>query len=398
MKYVLLCIIALSISVGPTRSAEKKSKSPNIGAASAILTDVVTGQIFYSRNAHVRRPMASTTKIMTAVIVIENCDLDDIVTASERAAQTPFTSLNLKPGEQVRVKDLLYAMLIRSANDAAVALAEHVGGTVEGFAQMMNDKAVLIGAKNTHFVTPNGLYAPGHYSTAYDLALITRYALRIPVFNDIIAAKSKKIERSVNQKDLVVQSSSRFMKYYIGADGVKSGYIKQAGYCYVGSATRGGWRLVSVVLKSPDSQADTKALMDYGFGNYRRIVLGSPDRPVAKVPIAGGSSRLDVVPSERIHVAVKTGNADKARTEIKLDEHIYAPVRKGAKVGSITAYVGGKPVATVDLEAASDVEESVVSTVWPWARAIGLLSMISIGVASGRTAAKSSVGGRRRVS
>lgn len=402
MKYVLLLIAAISFSLGPVGAADVKAQpkpsAPVLQAPYAILTDAVTGQILYSKNAHIRRPMASTTKIMTAILVIENARMDDTVTASKRASEVPFTSLHLKPGEQMKVKDLLSALLIRSANDTAVALAEHVGGTVEGFAQMMNDKAKEIGAKDTHFVTPNGLYVPGHYTTAYDLALITRYALRLPIFNEIVATQSKRIDRSINKQDVLVQTSSRFLKRYEGADGVKSGYIKQAGYCFVGSATRGGWRLVSVVLKSTDSQIDTAALMDYGFSNYQRLILGTPGQPVAKVSVSGGKDELEVVPSQQLHVAVKAGNAASARVEKQLDEHIYAPVRKGAKVGTITAYVDGKPVTTVDLEAANDVDETVVSVLWPWVRSMGLIGTLSIGVACGRAVAKGSGGGRCRIS
>ena len=370
--------------------------APAVKAESAILTDAVNGQILYGKNAHLRRPMASTTKIMTAIIVIENCGMDDIVTASESASKAPFTSLHLKPGEQVKVRDMLAALLIRSANDAALALAEHVGGSEAGFAQMMNDKARQIGATDTHFVNPNGLYAPGHYSTVYDLALIARYALRLPILNELAAARSKTIERSLNKKDVVVWTRSKFLKNYQGADGVKSGYTKQAGYCFVGSATRDGWRLVSVVLKSTDSQPDTTALMDYGFNNYERVVLAVPERPVQKVVVRGGAAELEVVPSQELHVAVKAGESGLARAEVKLDD-LSAPIRKGEKVGTMTAYVAAEPVSTVDLQAAYDVRETAVSAAWPWARAIGLLGMIAIGVACGRTAAKSSGNGRRRL-
>lgn len=392
-KHILWIIIAVSLGAGPVGAAEQ----PKILAESAILTDAVTGQVLYSKNINVKRPMASTTKIMTAIIALENCDLNEIVTASANATKTPYTSLNLRPGEQVKVKDLLNALMIRSANDAAVALAEHVGGTVSGFAQMMNDKAKLIGAKNTNFVTPNGLHDAAHYSTAYDLALITRYALRMPDFNKIVITQSAMVDRSINKKDLLVQSRSKFLKNYIGADGVKSGYIKQAGYCYVGSATRDGWRLVSVVLKSNDSQAETTVLMDYGFKNYRRLVLADKNRPVQKVSVTGGSAKLEVVPTERVHVAVKPNETGLAKTEVKLDE-IHAPIRKGDKVGTITAYVAGKPVVTVDLAAAHDVDESLISATWPWVRSIGLLAMLTIGAACGRTTAKSYGYGRSRLS
>jgi D-alanyl-D-alanine carboxypeptidase (penicillin-binding protein 5/6) len=341
--------------------------------------------------------MASTTKVMTAILVIEHCNMDDVVIASKNASLVPFTSLHLKPGEKVKVKDLLTAMLIRSANDTAVALAEHVAGSVPAFAKMMNDKAKEIGAKDTHFVTPNGLYAPGHYTTAYDLAMITRYALRLPEFNEIICTTSKRIDRSINTQDILIQNKSKFLKNYEGADGVKSGYIKQAGHCYVGSATRNGWRLVSVVLNSPESQADTAALMDYGFARYQKVVLARPDEPLEKISVHGGESELDVVPEREVHVAVLPGQESLAKIDKQIDD-VHAPVKKGDKVGTISAYVGDRKVTTIDLRAAEDVGESTASIAWPWVRTIGFLAMLSIGVACGRTAAKSVGNGRSRLS
>ncbi|MEN6520543.1 MAG: D-alanyl-D-alanine carboxypeptidase family protein [Armatimonadota bacterium] len=396
-KHILWLIIVVALGVGPAYANDGAAAQPKIQAASAILTDAVTGQILYAKNIHAKKPIASTTKIMTAILVLENCDLHETVTASKTASETPFTSLHLQPGEQASVDDLLHALMIRSANDTAVALAEHVGGTVSGFVQMMNDKAKIIGTTDTHFVTPNGLHAPGHYSSAYDLALITRYALRNPEFNKIIATRRTRIDRSINKQDVLVYTKSKFLLHYPGADGVKSGYIKQAGYCYVGSATRNGWRLVSVVLKSSDSQAETAALMDYGFKNYQMLVLADKGQPVRRVPVKGGKDELEVVPAERLQVAVRLNEADQATTKIDLNE-IHAPVRKGDMVGTMTAYIGSKPIASVDLKAAQDVNESIAFAAWPWVKTVSLLTMLTLGVVCGRTSAKSHGNGRSRLS
>lgn len=398
MKYVLLLLFVVSSTISPALAADKPVAAPQVNAESAVLVDAVTGQVLYEKNARVKRPMASTTKIMTAILVIENAGMNDVVTASKRASEVPYTSLHLKPGEKVKVIDLLRALMIRSANDSAVALAEHVGGSVEGFVKMMNQRAKELGAYDTKFANPNGLYAPGHYSTAHDLAIFTRHALRYEVFNQIVSTTSVRIERSINKQDVLVKTSSRFIKNYEGADGVKTGYIKQAGYCFVGSATRGGWRLLSVVLKSPDSQVDTTALMDYGFRNFERVILGTPEKSVTRVPVRGGKMELEVVPSRVLHAAVKSGDRNSVRTDVNIDREIYAPVKKGDKIGTITAYVNDTPVATVDLKAASDVEQTMISTTWPWIRTVTLLAMISIGVAGGRAAAKGTGGGRRRLS
>ncbi|MCL5105237.1 MAG: D-alanyl-D-alanine carboxypeptidase, partial [Armatimonadetes bacterium] len=245
----------------PAKQA-KPGPLPDVKGASAVLMDASSGQVLYAKNPDVRRSNASTTKIMTAILIMEHCKLSDKITASKNASETPFTSLHLKPGEKITVLDLLTGMLIRSANDAAVAAAEHIAGSVPKFAAMMNKKAAEIGCKNTHFVTPNGLYAPGHYSSAYDLCLMARYALRYQLFNDIVRTRKYALtSRSMNKADMVVFSKCKFLRNYPGADGVKSGYTKQAGYCYVGSATRNGWRLVSAVLKSNNAGADTAAMM-----------------------------------------------------------------------------------------------------------------------------------------
>jgi serine-type D-Ala-D-Ala carboxypeptidase (penicillin-binding protein 5/6) len=400
MKYVSLAILALMFSISSSFAMDSQvlvpaATNPNVGAESSILVDATTGQVLYEKNDHAKRPIASTTKIMTAILVIEHAKLDDVVIASKRASMEPFTSLHLVPGEKMKVHDLLEALLIRSANDTAVALAEHVGGSVEHFADMMNAKAKEIGANETHFITPNGLYVPGHYSTAYDLAIMARYAMRYPIFNEIIAMRRTRIERSINTQDVLVRTSSKFMKNYEGADGVKSGYIKQAGHCFVGSATRGGWRLLSVVLKSPNSAVDTESLMNYGFGNFERIVLSSPYKPVDKVAINGGKSRLDIVPALQLHAIVRRGESSLARSTTQINDKLYAPIRKGEKVGTMTAYVGDKAVAIVDLDAAESVDQTIASRTWPWVRAMMLAAMISIGVAGGRAASKSNGLGRR---
>ena len=241
-------------------SVERLTNPPKIEAHSGVLMDPVSGQVLYSKNPHARLPMASTTKIMTAILLIEHCEMTDEITASKNASETPYTSLHLKPGEKISANDLLIGLMVRSANDAAVAAAEHVSGSVAGFAELMNKKAKEIGCKNTHFVNPNGLYDKNHYSSAYDLCLMAKYAMQYPVFNEAVNTRKHLLStRTLNKEDLAVFSRHYFMKNYPYADGIKSGYVKQARYCYVGSATRDGWRLIATVLKSENSGKDTIA-------------------------------------------------------------------------------------------------------------------------------------------
>lgn len=341
---------------------------PSLTAISAVLVDASTGQVLFAKNPHLRRPNASTTKIMTAILLIENCGMSQRIKASRNASQTPFTSIRLQPGETITAKDLLLAMMVRSANDAAVAAAEHVAGNVSKFARMMNAKAKEIGCRNTHFVTPNGLPAKGHYSTAYDLCLITRYAIRYPVFNEAANTRSCVLaSRTMNRKDLYLSTKSKFLANYPGADGIKSGYVKEAGYCYVGSATRNGWRLVSAVLKSDNASQETAALMDYAFDNFEPITVARKGETFARAEVSGGSSRtVPVAPSEDFHVVVPKHRPDYSTRCEFVD--LRAPVARGAAAGTLIATVGGREVARVTLRAAEAVEISFARKVWGVAR------------------------------
>jgi D-alanyl-D-alanine carboxypeptidase (penicillin-binding protein 5/6) len=370
-------------------SAVTAGPAPAIKAASAVLMDADTGQVIYAVEPHVRRPNASTTKIMTAILFIEKCPMDAIVKVKKDATSTPYTSLNLRPGEQICAKDLLIGMMVRSANDAAVVIAEHVAGSVRKFAKMMNRKAKALGCRNTHFVTPNGLYSKGHYSSAYDLCVITRYALRYPIFNEVIAIRKHVIDsRSINKKDLVVINRSKFLRDYEGADGVKSGYVKQAGHCYVGSATRGGWRLLSAVLKSDNASRDTATLMDYGFNHFEPVTVVAANEPCADVEVAGG-----------LHQKVSVGTKADFRVVVpKLQRHVTtrfkfqpvtAPIEKGDRVGQVVAIVNGAAVATADLFALQDVSVCLGRRVWSWMGSAGVaLICLFAGIRYGTALAK----------
>ena len=376
-------------------STARPPSPPDVDAASVVLMDAATGQVLYSKNPHVRRPNASTTKIMTAILLIEHCKMTDKVRVSPKACQTPFTSLHLKPGEQISVRDLLVGMMVRSGNDAAVAAAEHVAGSVAKFAALMNKKAVEIGCKNTHFVNPNGLYAKGHYSSAYDLCLMARYAFRYPVFNEAVRTQKHVLDsRTVNRKDLAVFSRSKFMKYYPGADGVKSGYVKQAGYCYVGSATREGWRLVSAVLKSDNSNLDTMVLMDYGFTNFEPVIVAQAGADLATAQVRGGAAaEVPIAPASDLRVAVpKHGARVTTRCET---QPLTAPVSKGTKVGTVVASVNGVDICRVDLLATQDVDIGFIQKAWIWTRTCGVV-IVCLVLGGKYGAALTKAPGRRR--
>lgn len=377
----------------------KLAPAPTVEAASAVLMDPETGQVIYSKNPHKRLQNASTTKIMTAILLIENCGMTDKITASKNAAQTQYTSLHLQPGEQINAKDLLFGMLIRSANDAAVAAAEHISGSVDKFAKLMNAKAKEIGCTDTHFVTPNGLYAKDHYSSAYDLALMAKYALKYPIFAEAVNTRKYELSsRTKNKKDMVVFSHHMYMRKYPYADGIKSGYIKQARYCYVGSATKNGWRLISAVLRSEHSADDTIALMNYGFDNFQKVAVVQAGRPVTHAEVTGGAApAVAVAPLKDIAVVVPRTGA-KVVTKLEIKDNVEAPVAKGAQLGTIAAMLDGREITKTQLRAVEPVQISVLGSIWSWMRSWGVVILcLMVGGKYGTALAKNPRRRRRRV-
>lgn len=369
----------------------------SLDALSAVLMDADTGVVLYEKDPHKRLPNASTTKIMTAILLIEHCDMTDRIEAGKNACDTPYTSLHLKVGETITAKDLLTGMLVRSANDASVAAAEHIAGSTESFAAVMNAKAASLGCKDTNFVTPNGLHDPNHYSSAYDLCLMARYALRYPVFNEAVQTRKYQLSsRTINKEDLCVFSHNKFLRGYPGADGVKSGYTKQARTCYVGSATRDGWRLVSAILGSPNANGQTALLMDYGFNNFKPRRIVGANQKCGDVEVKGGRQRqVDALASKELTVpAAKKGS----KIETKLDFiPLEAPIARGASVGRMIAIVDGRQAASVGLKAGQDVGISLQRRAISILKGCGALVACLIVGGYGRKIAKSARRRRRRL-
>lgn len=391
-----LCVLWIAAAISPTLAAPAP---PKISAESAIVVDAVSGKVLYEKHCRQRRPPASTTKIMTAILALENGHMCDKVCASQNASKTQFSSLHLKPGEQLPMRDLLYGLLLRSGNDAAVCIAENVAGSESKFVERMNKKAREIGAKDTHFVNPHGLHDPKHYSTAYDLALIARYAIRNPLFNEIVSTKTTKIERSINTKDVYIRNTARFLWRFDGADGIKTGYTKQAGRCFVGSATRDGWRVISVVLKSQDAGRDTIDLMNYVFKFYRQVCFAKPDQVMKRVRVAGGvEEELDLTAASGLALVVRKGTPTDVMTEFDIPK-VSAPVVKGEKLGTLTGYVNGKKVGSVDLVASKSVDRTLAATAWVWTRNfLGVCLFALMGyVGYGTAVAKAARRRRRRL-
>ncbi|MEY4480004.1 MAG: hypothetical protein RLZZ267_682 [Bacillota bacterium] len=260
--FVSLCIIWWSMCVFPSAAS---AQGPYISAQSSAVIDVVTGEFIFEKNAS--RPMliASLTKIMTAIVALEYGDLADQVTVSANAFGEEGSSIYLQEGQKISLEDLLYGLMLRSGNDAAVSIAEHVGGSVEGFAIMMNDTARLIGMRHSHFVNPSGLDAPGHYSTAHDMAMLTAYSLTNPHFREIVQTGTKRISYPEQNTAYLWRNKNKMLRLYPGSDGVKTGYTKKAGRCLVSSATRNGKQIAVVTLKASSDWSDHRLLLNYGF-------------------------------------------------------------------------------------------------------------------------------------
>lgn len=339
-------------------SGEVSSKPPKIDAGAAVVIDMRSGRVLYEKNATSIRSIASTTKIMTAIVAIENGNLSDKIKVSKRAASIRGSTINLKEGEELTLKELLYGLMLRSGNDAAIAIAEHIGGSVEEFAQMMNDKAKELGLKNTQFKTPHGLDAPGHYSTAYELAQIARYALNNPTFSKIVATQNA----SIAGRDL--HTTNEMLGAYPGADGVKTGYTGQAGRCLVTSATRNNMRIVSVVLNCASRSIRAKssrAILDYAFNNYKLCTLIDPEEDMGSLPVLKGKlKKVPVVPVKGLEMPLTEEEKNSLKVESYLyDDKLTAPVNQDTKVGYISFLVNGKTIAEVDLKTNACVERKL---------------------------------------
>lgn len=259
-------------------------KPPGNHARSAALIDVSSGRLLYSQMGDERMKIASLTKIMTAIVAIENGKLESIVKVSARAAGKEGSSLYLKAGEEITLHNVLYGLMLRSGNDAAMAIAEHVGGTVEGFAYLMNKKAEELGLTNSQFMNPHGLDQQGHYSSANDLAKLTAYALHNPDFKTIVSTKVKSAPNPNEAWDYKWVNKNKMLRMYEGADGVKTGYTKQALRTLVSSATRNGQQLVAVTLNDGDDWTDHRNLLDFGFANFPLEEVTKLGDPIAGYP------------------------------------------------------------------------------------------------------------------
>lgn len=326
---------------------------PSTHAQSAALIDVTSGRILYSKDGDKELRIASLTKIMTAIVAIEQGKLDDKVKVSSTAFAKEGSSLYLKLGEEMTLENMLYGLMLRSGNDAASAIAEHVGGSEEGFVLLMNNKAEEIGLKHSHFMNPHGLDADGHYSTANDLARLTAYALHNPVFKRIVATEDKSAPNPNESWEYSWHNKNKMLRLYEGADGVKTGYTKKAFRCLVSSATRNGQQLAAVTLNDGNDWNDHARMLDFGFENFPLVEIAQKEQPVANTDvITGRGFTYPLAESEKSAVTkrlVLTTNPTETRSEKneeQLDPSFGLAGRidlelKGEFIGSIPVYRKG---------------------------------------------------------
>lgn len=352
----LIYSLAYVLAVPPPAVA---AEPPRVTAAAAVLIDMTTGRILYERNAHEERHPASTTKIMTAILALEMGNLGDEVRISTDAAYTPGSTMYLKPGDRYPLAELLEGLLLVSGNDAAAAIAEHIGGTVEGFAAMMTARARTLGLDHSRFRNPHGLTEPGHYSSAHDLAMMARHALTLPRFAELVCRGNAEACGTSASGETIAQplfTTNRLLFSYQWADGVKTGTTSAAGHCLVASATRLGQRLIAVVLDSLDRYGDTVRLLDYGFENFALRNPAPAGETVFLAPVRGGVRPVVPVSAARdTFVVVPRRDLDRIRTVISVNPDLRAPVVRGERVGTLAVVSDGTLFARVPLVAAEDL-------------------------------------------
>lgn len=287
-KMVLVLCCALLTLMDSGAKAHNESGEVESSAKSAILIERNTGEILLSHNAHQPLPMASTTKVMTCLIALEQGNLDDIVTVSRNAYGVPGTSIYLSEGEKISLRDLLYGLMLASGNDAAVAIAEHIGGDVDTFCKMMTARSKELGCEDSVFLSPNGLPTNGHHTTAYDLALIAREAMNYAFFRELVSTKRASIPWEGRNYHRILNNKNRLLSDYEGATGIKTGYTKAAGRCLVFGAKRGDLEVIGVVLNCPDWFNEAERLMDMGFDKYDYFHALSQGESLRMLPVANG--------------------------------------------------------------------------------------------------------------
>lgn len=366
-RFLALLTLVFVLLGGATRSAASPAlpedaltyaEAPTVSARSAILVNGRTGEVYCGKNAEARLPMASTTKIMTALVAVEALPLDTVVLVPREAVGTEGSSIYLYEGEELTLETLLYALLLESANDAAVAIAHAVSGGIDAFAERMNARACALGLKDTHFENPHGLDSEEHYTTAHDLARITAAALANETLRAIVSTYKRSVPQKEHEGVRLFINHNRLLRSYDGCIGVKTGYTKRSGRCLVSAAERDGLLLVAVTLDAPDDWRDHRVLLDYGFSLYESVALTETGHVSYTLPLLNGVTPTVTVSyrtSDGLPVRVSLPREHGEITEtVLLPRHLWGDYACGDTVGSVVYSMDGAVIATLPLTLDTD--------------------------------------------
>ena len=369
MKKIVSFIMAMVIAIMPMNLsfANEENTQLSVSSKSAILMDIGSGQILYEKNAHDKLPPASVTKVMTMLLICEALDsgkitLNDSVQISENAASMGGSQIFLEPGEVQKVDTLLKGIAVASANDGCVAMAEYIAGSVESFVDMMNAKAKELNMKDTNFVNTNGLPVDNHYTSAHDIALMSRELLKHDVIHKYLTTWMDQVVVGKKQATVGLANTNKLIKHYQGATGVKTGFTQQAKYCLSASAKRGDTHLVAVTLgaeTSPERFKDATSLLNFGFANYESVKLCSKDDNIATLTLdKADDKKINLVAKDDLSVLIKKGGNKDFTRKVKVNENPTIPIKKGTSLGYVEIYQGKTLVGKVDLVNNKDIQKA----------------------------------------
>ncbi len=378
----LLTIVMLLILAGSAYTAEPEFE---LQAESALLVDATTGEVLFEKNINDSLYPASITKIMTLLLAFEAIEegkvsLEDEVVVSELAASMGGSQIFLHQGDKVSLEDLLVGIAVGSGNDASVAVAEHIAGSLEGFVQMMNERASQLGMEDTNFENACGLHVDGHVTSAKDIAIMSRELLKFPRVNEwfSIWMDEEFLKGKISvEEGIYLSNTNRLVRYYSGCDGLKTGFTSEAGHCIAATAKRDDSRFISVILKAPDSDTrfeEARELLDYAFANYKTMPIAEKGEVVEEVVVEKGEeTTLKLILAEELGVLVEKADDPEFQKDINITRSLSAPLTRGEKIGELIVTMEGKEVAKGDLLAEKDIERATVfdifyRTIEKWVR------------------------------
>lgn len=345
ITFITVIVLIISFNINVFAMADS--------AECACVINALTGDVVFSKNMNKRHAMASTTKIMTAIIALENCGMDEVITVSANAAAQEGSAAYISENNQIYMKDMLYGLMLNSGNDAAMAIAEHVAGDAEKFADLMNEKALEMGLRDTHFVNPSGLDDPEHFTTAGELALIARYALSNQDFREIVSTQTYQAQPINSEEKLYFSNHNKMLSLYDGAVGVKTGFTKATGRCLVSAAERDGMEFIAVTLGDSNDWNDHMEMLDYAFSEYYPKKVIEEGMKVKIADIDG--NMYEMVAAEDFIVPFKEHDRISVDIISHIANNLQAPINAGEKVGYIEVLYNGNSIGNVDIISSSDI-------------------------------------------